>query len=249
MKMEGKVAIVTGAAGGIGRAIACLFAAEGACIAITDINTEEGQKVADQIASLGGRSTFVYLDVTDEENWKSVVAVTVKEFGKINVLVNNAGAYSPEVVDQTNLDTWQRVMAVNCTGAFLGCKHVIPEMKKDGGGSIVNMSSGAGIVGNDNGAAYGSSKGALRMLTKATAAQYGKFRIRANSIHPGPIDTPMLHPNTRNLETRAQALASIPLGRIGDPEEVALGALYLASDDSSYVTGIELPIDGGRVNI
>jgi len=154
MKMEGKVDIVTGGAGGIGNAIARLFAAEGACVAVADVNLENGQKIADDIVMLGGISSFVYLDVTDEENWKSAVAITVKEFGKLNVLVNNAGIYSTEIVDQTKLDTWERVMAVNSTGAFLGCKHVIPEMKKDGGGSIVNMSSGAGIVGNDNGAAY-----------------------------------------------------------------------------------------------
>ena len=249
MRMEGKVAIVTGAASGIGKAIASLFADEGACVTVADINTEDGQKVSNDIVNRGGKSIFVCLDVTDEENWKNVVAVTVKEFSKVNVLVNNAGIYRSEVVHETSLETWQRVMAVNSTGAFLGSKHVIPEMKKDGGGSIVNMSSGAGIVGNDNGAAYGPSKGASRILTKATAAQYGKFNIRANSIHPGPIDTPMLTPNLRDPETQSEALAPIPLCRIAQPLEVALGALYLASDDSSYVTGVELPIDGGRVNV
>jgi len=248
MKMEGKVAIVTGGASGIGRAIANLFAYEGASVTVADVNVESGQKVSDDIVLLGGKSIFVYLDVTDEENWKTAVAITVKEFKKVNVLVNNAGISSTEIVHEISLETWQRVMAVNSTGAFLGSKHVIPEMKKDGGGSIVNMSSGAGIVGNDNGAAYGTSKGAVRILTKATAAQYGKFNIRANSIHPGPIDTPMLSANLRNPETQSEALASIPLGRIAQPEEVALGALYLASDDSSYVTGVGLPIDGGRVN-
>ena len=238
MRMEGKVAIVTGGARGIGEAIARLFAAEGACVTIGDIRAEEGRKVAKEIAEGGGRARFIILDVTKEEDWHAAIETTVKEFGKLNVLVNNAGIYSPEVVDETSLETWEQSMAVHATGPFIGTKLALPEMKKAGGGSIVNMSSAFGIVATYEAAAYTASKGALRILTKATAAQYGRYNIRANSIHPGPIDTGM--PGTRTLH-------DLPMGRMGRPEEIAEGALYLASDQSSFVTGIELPIDGGRI--
>ena len=173
----------------------------------------------------------------------------MERFGQLNVLVNNAGIYRKELVDETSVEAWDEVMGVNARGTFLGSKHAIPEMKKAGGGSIVNMSSGAGLVGNPDGAAYGASKGAVRILTKATAAQYGKYGIRANSIHPGPIETAMLRPQLLDPGARESSLEAIPLGRIGTPQEIAYGALYLASDESSYVTGVELPIDGGRVAI
>ena len=238
MRMEGKVAIVTGGARGIGEAIARLFTAEGACVTIGDIRAEEGLKVAKEITEGGGRARFIILDVTKEEDWHAAIETTVKEFGELNVLVNNAGIFSAEVVDETSLETWEQSMAVHATGPFIGTKLAIPEMKKAGGGSIVNMSSAFGIVASYEAAAYTASKGALRILTKATAAQYGRFNIRANSIHPGPIDTGM--PGTRTLH-------DLPMGRMGRPEEIAEGAVYLASDQSSFVTGIELPIDGGRI--
>ena len=238
MRMEGKVAIVTGGARGIGEAIARLFAREGACVTIGDIRAEQGMKVAKEIVDSGGRALFVSLNVTREGDWMAAVEATVKEFGKLNVLVNNAGIYSPETVEETSLETWERSMAVHATGPFIGTKLAIPEMKRVGGGSIVNMSSAFGIVATYEAAAYTASKGALRILTKATAAQYGKYNIRANSIHPGPIDTGMA--GTRTLH-------DLPMGRMGKPVEVAEGALYLASDQSSFVTGIELPIDGGRI--
>ena len=239
MRMDGKVALVTGAARGIGEAIAKLFAAEGACVAIGDVQVEAGQRVAQEIADAGGRARFVPLDVTRETDWQAAVAATVEAFSRLDVLVNNAGIYSTELVDETSLEVWEQIMAVNSTGPFLGTKHAIPEMKKAGGGSIVNMSSAWGIVGNEDGAAYCASKGALRILTKATAVQYGKYGIRANSIHPGPIDTGML----------GEQVVSPPLERVGQPMEIAQGALYLASDASTYVTGIELPIDGGRIAV
>ena len=238
MRMEGKVAIVTGGARGIGEAIARLFTAEGCCVTIGDIRAEEGLKVAKEITEAGGRARFITLDVTKEEDWHAAIETTVKEFGKLNVLVNNAGIFSAEVVDETSLETWEQSMAVHATGPFIGTKLAIPEMKKAGGGSIVNMSSAFGIVASYEAAAYTASKGALRILTKATAAQYGRFNIRANSIHPGPIDTGMS--GTRTLH-------DLPMGRMGRPEEIAEGAVYLASDQSSFVTGIELPIDGGRI--
>ncbi|MCH8086979.1 MAG: SDR family oxidoreductase [Chloroflexi bacterium] len=249
MRMEGKVALISGGARGIGEAIARLFAREGACVTIGDILEDEGQRVAREIDDAGGRALFVRLDVTVEEEWRRAVQATVERFGQLNVLVNNAGIYRKELVDETSVEAWDEVMGVNAKGAFLGSKHAIPEMKKAGGGSIVNMSSGAGLVGNPDGAAYGASKGAMRSLTKATAAQYGKYGIRANSIHPGPIETAMLRPQLLDPGARESSLEAIPLGRIGTPQEIAYGALYLASDESSYVTGVELPIDGGRVAI
>ena len=238
--MEGKVALVTGAARGIGEAIAKLFAAEGACVTIGDIEVEAGQRVAQQITDTGGRALFATLDVKREADWRTAIAATVEAFAKLDVLVNNAGVWRTELVDETSLEMWEEVMAVNSTGPFLGTKHTIPEMKKAGGGSIVNMSSAWGIVGSEDGAAYCASKGALRILTKATAVQYGKYGIRANSIHPGPIDTGMLGD---------QVVRGTPLERVGQPMEIAEGALYLASDASTYVTGIELPIDGGRIAV
>ena len=249
MRLEGKVALISGGARGIGEAIARLFAREGACVTIGDILEDEGQRVAREIDDAGGRALFVRLDVTVEEEWRRAVQATVERFGQLNVLVNNAGIYRKELVDETSVEAWDEVMGVNARGAFLGSKHAIPEMKKAGGGSIVNMSSGAGLVGNPDGAAYGASKGAVRILTKATAAQYGKYGIRANSIHPGPIETAMLRPQLLDPVARESSLEAIPLGRIGTPQEIAYGALYLASDESSYVTGVELPIDGGRVAI
>ena len=248
MRMEGKIALVTGGAGGIGSAICRLFAAEGAKVVVADVDSGRGEAVVTEITGSGGEAIYIYLDVTKEEDWERAIASTVMQFGGLNVLVNNAGAYSPELVADTPLETWERVMAVNATGTFLGSKHAIRAMKKSGGGSIVNMSSGAGIVGNADGTAYGPAKGAIRILTKTTAHQYAREGIRANSIHPGPIDTPMLHAQTREAAEKGDQVANIPMGRIGTPEEIAYGALYLASDESSYVTGIELPIDGGRVN-
>ena len=248
MRMEGKIALVTGGAGGIGSAICRLFASEGAKVVVADVDSGRGDGVVTEITGSGGEAIYIDLDVTKEEDWERAVAATVERFGGLNVLVNNAGAYSPELVADTPLETWERVMAVNATGTFLGSKHAIPEMKRSGGGSIVNMSSGAGIVGNADGTAYGPAKGAVKILTKTTAHQYAREGIRANSIHPGPIDTPMLHAQTREMADKGDLIGNIPMGRIGTPEEIAYGALYLASDESSYVTGVELPIDGGRVN-
>lgn len=248
MRMEGKIALVTGGAGGIGSAICRLFAAEGAKVVVADVDSGRGEGVVTEITASGGEAIYIDLDVTKELDWERAVAATVGRFGGLNVLVNNAGAYSPELVADTPLETWERIMAVNATGTFLGSKHAIPEMKRSGGGSIVNMSSGAGIVGNADGTAYGPAKGAVKILTKTTAHQYAREGIRANSIHPGPIDTRMLHAQTRETAELGDPVANIPMGRIGRPEEIAYGALYLASDESSYVTGVELPIDGGRVN-
>lgn len=246
MKLAGKVALISGAARGIGAAIARCLAAEGAKVVIGDLLEAEGQQTSSDIASSGGEAIFVQLDVTREADWQQAVHAAISHFGGLHILVNNAGTGVPGKVEEVDLEEWNRVMAVNSTGVFLGTKTALSALKQAGGGSIVNMSSQLGLVGTDNSSPqYQASKGAVRLLTKTTAIQYAPDGIRVNSVHPGPIATP------RNTERRAdpaiynQTVSRIPLGRYGEPEEVAKGVLYLASDDASFVTGSELVIDGG----
>jgi NAD(P)-dependent dehydrogenase (short-subunit alcohol dehydrogenase family) len=194
----------------------------------------------------GGEAIYVRLDVTREADWTAAVNTAVSRFGKLDVLVNNAGVGGPGRVEDVTLEEWNRVMDINSTGVFLGTRAAIGAMRRAGGGAIVNISSQLGLVGVDNSSPqYQASKGAVRLLTKATAIQYAKERIRANSVHPGPIATPMTEARRKDPETRELTVSRIPLGRYGEPEEVALGVLYLASDESSFVTGAELVIDGG----
>jgi cyclopentanol dehydrogenase len=241
MRLSGRVALITGAARGQGEAEARIFAKEGAKVVVCDVLEAEGRKVAATIGEAGGDAVFVKLNVTSESDWKNAVATAVRRFGKLDILVNNAGILRRGLVEETTSEQWDEVMDVNAKGVFLGTKYAIPEMKKAGGGSIVNISSLAGLRGSGNLTAYTASKGAVRLLTKATAVQYGKDKIRCNSIHPGPIDTPMIADTTFTPET----MARIPLGRRGTPEEVAACALFLASEESSYVSGAELCVDGG----
>ena len=241
MRLEGKVALISGAASGIGAATARLFAREGSGVVIADIQEDKGQAVAREIVDSGGRALFIKLDVTVEEEWRRAVKRTVDEFGKLDILVNDAGISQIDKVEELSKEGWDAVMGVNAKGTFLGTKHAIPAMRKAGGGSIVNISSGAGLVGNPDGAGYGASKGAVRIFTKATAVQYAADGIRANSIHPGPIDTPMLHSSPGDAQDR-----DLPMKRRGTADEIAYGVLYLASNEASYVTGAELAIDGGR---
>ncbi|MSQ12269.1 MAG: glucose 1-dehydrogenase [Dehalococcoidia bacterium] len=249
MRLKGKVALISGAARGMGATEARLFAKEGAKVVLTDVLEKEGTKVAAEIAENGGDAIFVRMDVTKEEDWKRAVQTTVQKYGKVDILINNAGIWKTGAVEDTTAQLWDQVMDVNAKGVFLGTKLVIPEMRKAGGGSIINISSVAGLMGAGTGAAYGASKGAVRLLTKATAVQYGKEKIRCNSIHPGPIDTAMLSQliaeGAGGSMTDEMMRAMVPLGRIGRPEEVATCALFLASDESSYVTGSELVVDGG----
>ena len=245
MRVAGKVALISGAAKGMGAAQARLFAREGASVVISDILETEGNRVEAEINEAGGQALFVKLDVTSEPDWKSAIRETVERFGKLDVLVNNAGVYSAVPIEQTTVEEWDQVMAVNARGTFLGTKHAIPAMRKAGGGSIVNVSSIRGLVGDSRGGAYGTSKGGVRLLTKHTAVQHAKDGIRANSIHPGPIDTDFIAANIGTPEGLAASIARVPLGRIGTVEDTAYGALFLASDESSYVTGSELVIDGG----
>lgn len=246
MRLEGKVAFISGGARGLGAAEARMLASEGAKVVIGDILEDEGQKVEAEIAETGGEALYVGLNVTSESDWQTAIATTVARFGKLDILVNNAGVAPHGSGDDTTPEIWDRIMAINAKGVFLGTKAAIPEMRKAGGGSIINISSVAGIVGNRNvPPVYNASKGAVRLLTKATAIQYAKDGIRVNSVHPGPVVTPMTESIRSDPEQYKVALERVPMGRFGRPEEVAHGVLFLASDESSFMTGSELVIDGG----
>ena len=245
MRLKGKVALITGAARGQGAAEARLFAAEGAKVVLADVLEGEGVAVTASIGERGGTAAFVRLDVTSEDDWRNAVDFTMRTCGRLDILINNAAIYKRTPIVETDLAEWNRVMDINSTGVFLGAKHAIPAMRESGGGSIVNISSTAGLVGSERGGAYGASKGSVRLFTKYAAIQHAADGIRSNSIHPGPIDTEMIADNLSTPEGRALSESRIPLGRIGDSMDVAYGALFLASDESSYMTGAELVIDGG----
>lgn len=245
MRLQGKVAIISGGARGMGSAEAKLFALEGAKVVIGDVLEEEGRQTESEVNELGGECLFVKLDVTNETDWEGVVEATVAKSGKLDVLVNNAGIFRGNRVEDTTTEEWDQVMDINAKGVFLGTKHAIPELRKAGGGSIINISSVAGLVGNPYSSAYNASKGAVRLLTKSTAIQYAKEGIRANSIHPGVIETPMTEDVVNDPTFREFRLTSNPIPRLGQPEDVAYGVLFSESDESSFVTGSELVIDGG----
>ena len=245
MRLQGKVALITGAARGQGAEEARMFAKEGAKVVLADVTDQEGTAVAAEIAEMGGDALYVHLDVTNEDEWDAAVQSAVASFGKLDILVNNAGIWRRGHVLETSSDQWDDIMDVNAKGVFLGTKAVIPEMWKAGGGSIVNISSTAGLVGSKTSAAYSASKGAVRIFTKSTAVQYAAEGIRANSIHPGPIDTDMGDQVWPDAASKSASVTRTALNRMGTPEDIAYGALYLASDESSFVTGSELVIDGG----
>ncbi len=246
MRLQGKVAIITGAASGIGAASARLFAVEGAKVCIADIDVEKGRQVADGITESGGDAFFQNLDITSEHAWKDVVNKVVDRYQLLNVLVNCAAMPHAATVEDTTAEDWDRVMEVNAKGTFLGTREVIPHMRRAGGGSIINISSGAGLVGQSWAAAYNASKAAVHLLAKSTAIQYAKDGIRANSVHPGAIDTQMLHQSEEQIGD-SEAF-NRPMGRMGTPEEIGYGIVFLASDESSYMTGTELIIDGGKLS-
>ena len=246
MRLGGKVALISGGARGIGAATARLFAREGARVVIGDLREAEGRRVEAELAAPGGQALYIPLDVTSESAWERAVAAAVGRFGRLDVLVNNAGIGGAGRLEETRLEDWNRVMDVNAKGVFLGTRAAIPALRQAGGGSIVNISSQLGLVGmDDSSPQYQASKGAVRLLTKLTALQYAKERIRANSVHPGPIITPMTEGRRADPTIFARMTSRIPLGRYGEAEEVAYGVLYLASDESRFVTGSELVIDGG----
>jgi len=243
--LNGKVAIVTGAGSGMGREEAILLAKEGAIVVLTDINEAAVQAVAEEITSNGGEATAFAHNVASEEEWIKVVDGTIQKYSKIDVLVNNAGISLAVNLLDTTMDQWNRVMNINVASVFLGMKHVVPQMKENNGGSIVNISSIAGLTGGSGAGAYTASKGAVRMLSKAAAVDYGKFNIRVNSVHPGFIETPMSQEMVNNEKMLAWFLSQTALPRVGQASEVADAVLFLASDASSYITGVELPVDGG----
>lgn len=245
MRLEGKVALVTGAAAGIGAAVARRFAAEGASVALTDVRVEEGAALGETLDAAGHRTCFMPLDVTSESQWEDAVRRTGEALGAPTVLVNNAGIYARRLIGETTADELDRMLAVNVKGVFLGIKAVLPAMRAAGGGSIVNLSSVAGIIGSAYSSDYNASKGAVRILTKCAAVQYAKDNVRCNSVHPAPIDTDMGWEALPEGEIREQRLREIPLARMGTPDEVANAVLFLASDEASYITGSELVVDGG----
>ena len=245
MRLEGKVALITGAARGQGAAEARMFAQEGAKVILADVTDQEGIAVAAEIAEAGGDAIYVHLDVTNEDEWDSAVQSAVASFGKLDILVNNAGIWRRGHVMETSSEQWDDIIDVNAKGVFLGTKAAIPEMRKAGGGSIVNISSIMGVVGASHAPAYSAAKGAIRLFTKAAAIQYAGEKIRVNSVHPGFVVTPLTQAFFSDPEESASRLATVPAGRFGTADEIASGILFLASDESSYMTGSELVIDGG----
>jgi NAD(P)-dependent dehydrogenase (short-subunit alcohol dehydrogenase family) len=246
MRLAGKVALISGGARGMGAAEAAMFCQEGASVVIGDLLDTEGKALEAQISAKGGNVAYIHLDVTREADWKQAVDLAVSRFGKLNVLVNNAGISAHGRVEDVSEESWDQVMDVNAKGVFLGTKTALPAMRRAGGGSIINISSQLGLVGTDNTSPqYPASKGAVRLLTKVTAIQYAKEKIRANSVHPGPIVTAMTERRRADPAIKALMESRIPLGRYGEPDEVAYCVLFLASDESSFVTGSELVVDGG----
>jgi NAD(P)-dependent dehydrogenase (short-subunit alcohol dehydrogenase family) len=246
MRLDGKVAIVSGAASGMGAATARRFAKEGAKVVLADMLDLEGRRIAEEIIRANGTAEFMRLDVTSEDDWRTVVEATVQKYGKLDILVNNAGISGSAVSDMLDTAAWDSLMAVNSRGVFLGTKHAVLAMKQSGGGAIVNLSSIAGVTGSDRThMGYNASKGAVRTLTKSTAVQFGSDGIRANSVHPGLMPPMRTSGKTADPGVRAKMLESVPLGRAGEVDEVANAVLFLASDEASYITGAELYVDGG----
>ncbi len=247
MRLENKVALITGAASGMGASMARLFAREGAKVAIADMLEEEGRQVAAEITQANGAAIFHKLDVTSEAEWRAAIDATMAAFGRLDILVNDAGISGSAVEDLFDAQAWERLMAVNATGTFLGMKLVIPIMQREGGGAIVNISSISGVTGQRGiHVGYNASKGAVRTLTKAAAVQYGRDNIRVNSVHPGLMPPMRTSGRTADPALRAKWIeTSVPMGRAGRVEEVANAVLFLASDEASYITGVELYVDGG----
>lgn len=242
-RMAGKVALLSGAASGLGDAQAILYAREGAKVVIGDLQEELGAGVVERIASEGGEAVFTRLDVTSMESWKAAVALTVERFGKLTTLVNNAGIFHPGGVMAETETGWAKMIAVNQTGVFYGMKAAAPELLKSGNAAIVNISSLFGLIGSPDALGYHASKAAVRVMSKGTALEFARQGIRVNTIFPGQIRTPILGDITPEQDEAIKA--SIPMGVVGEPMDIANGSLFLASDEAKYVSGAELWIDGG----
>ncbi|HEX5365379.1 MAG TPA: glucose 1-dehydrogenase [Acidimicrobiales bacterium] len=244
-RVEGKVAVVTGAAMGMGRAHAILLAREGATVAVTDLDAAAAKGTVDAVTEAGGVARAWQHDVAEESSWVEVMSQVDQAFGRVDVLVNNAGILLQKPVHETTVEEWDRIFAVNARGPFLGTRHVLGLMRKAGGGSIVNISSIYGIIGAPSAAAYEATKGAVRLLTKATAVDYAPFGIRANSVHPGVIRTHMTEGILHGGEAERALVGPTVMARSAAPEEVSGAVLFLASDESSFMTGSEVVVDGG----
>lgn len=244
-RVDGKIAFVTGGANGMGRSHALLLAREGASLILSDMDEKNGQAVVDEINAEGGQARFFKFDVAKSSAWKSVIDESMSAFGRIDILVNNAGILTFAAVNETTDEDLDRILDVNVKGVFHGTKHVLPAMQAAGGGSIINVSSIYGLVGAPSAAAYEASKGAVRLLTKATAVDYAQYNIRANSVHPGVIETNMTKDLLTTNETTEQILGSALIRRPAKPIEVSYAVLFLASDEASYMTGSEVVVDGG----
>lgn len=246
MRLRSKVSLITGAGAGIGAEIARRFAEEGATVLIGDLDAVAGDATAATIASAGGQARFVSLDVTREESWRRAIEGIRAAQGRLDVLVNNAGITKRIPITEMPLEDFEAVMAVNVRGTFLGIKHALPLMKRQGGGSIVNMASIAGLVGHKfTNETYTTSKGAVTLLTKSVAVRHARDNIRCNSIHPCTVDTPMVRELFKDPEKQKERLDEVPLGRLATARDVANAALFLASDEASFITGVALPVDGG----
>ena len=250
MRLRGKVALITGGASGMGQSEATIFGREGAKVVVGDVLEVEGRQVIDKIAAAGGQASFVKLDVAREADWRAAIATTVASFGKLDVLVNNAGISGTFDPDTESTAAWDTLMNVNAKGVFLGMKHAIPVMRQGGGGAIVNISSISGFVGQDRvHMGYNASKGAVRLMTKSAAVQYAKDGVRVNSVHPGIMPPMRTSKMSADPEWRAKTLRAVPMKREGKVEEVAYAVLFLASDEASYITGTELVVDGGYLAV
>lgn len=250
-RLDGKVALISGGAKSQGAAEARAFVSEGAKVVFGDILDDLGNELAKDINVHSKNAKYVHLDVTQEDDWKKAIQTTVSEYGKLDVLVNNAGIVINRVpIEERTVEEWDRVQAVNSRGVFLGTKHAIPAMRNSGGGSIINICSVAGYgQSTTQEPAYAASKGAVRIFSKVTATQHAKDNIRSNAIFPGPIDTEMVHAAMSDPKVLAERLTRVPMGRLGLVKEIVAGVIFLASDESSYMTGGELVIDGGATSM
>ena len=250
MRLAGKVALITGAASGMGQSEALIFAREGARVVVADLLDVEGRQTADKIVAAGGQARFVKLDVTSEADWRAAIEATGTGFGKLDVLVNNAGISGTFDADTLSTAAWDKLMEVNAKGVFLGMKYAIAQMQKSGGGAIVNISSISGFVGQTAiHMAYNASKGAVRIMTKSAAVQYARDAIRVNSVHPGMMPPMRTSKTSADPEWRDKMIRAVPMKREGRVEEVAHAVLFLASDEASYITGTELVVDGGYLAV